>query len=309
MKRFLKIFFGIIIVINLLIVFSGKYYLYKAVWYNTVNIDDYKLFVNRTVEAGEPQPWKISEKYNKFKLPQYLTSRLEELSSVAFLVVHQDSLLFEKYWQGYSDSSLSNSFSMAKSYVSLLIGAAIKEGKINSLDQPVGDFLDDFKKGDKSKITIRHLLYMSGGLNWSESYWNPLVSTTEAYYGTDLRGQIRGLEVAEEPGKIWRYKSGDTQILSFVLKAATGKTLSAYAQEKLWRPMGCENDALWCLDKEGGDEKAYCCINSNVKDFARIGKLMLNYGNWEGKQLVDSAYVKECVTPNKLKWKTGKVNH
>jgi CubicO group peptidase (beta-lactamase class C family) len=184
--------------------------------------------------------------------------------------------------------------------VSALLGIAIQEGKIKSVDQSVGDFLSDFNEGEKKNITIKHLLMMSSGLNWNESYANPLSVTTEAYYGTDLKKAVSGLKATEKPGVTFSYESGDTQILGLVLQAATGKSLSQYAHEKLWAPMGAENDALWSVDHEDGYEKAYCCINSNARDFARFGNLYLHKGNWKGNQLIDSSYVKRSITPHGL---------
>src|SRR5690606_33587242 len=138
-------------------------------------------------------------------------------------------LLHEQYWDGYSEESLSNSFSVAKSIVSILVGIALQEGALQSIDQPVGDYLPEFKEGAKANITIKHLLWMSSGLNWDESYGNPLSVTTEAYYGSDLKKVVRRLEAVEKPGQQFEYKSGDTQVLGFVLEAATGKSLADYA--------------------------------------------------------------------------------
>jgi CubicO group peptidase (beta-lactamase class C family) len=124
--------------------------------------------------------------------------------------------------------------------------------------------------------------------------------TTEAYYGTDLKKLMFRLKPVEEPGKIFDYKSGDTQLLGLVLEKATGRKLSDYAYEKLWEPMGFVNNAIWSLDHKDGDEKAYCCINSNARDFARLGSLYLHHGNWKGIQILDSNYLKQALTPNGL---------
>ena len=121
--------------------------------------------------------------------------------------------------------------------------------------------------------------------------------TTQAYYGDEIRKLVMSLEAVEEAGKKYSYKSGDTQLLSFVLEAATGQTISAYAEEKLWKPMQACNDALWNLDKKGGDEKSYCCFNSTARDIARFARLMLHKGNWNGKQLVSEAYLQEAMSP------------
>ncbi len=280
---------------------ADKNYVYKAVYHNFADIDDHEIFHQRKIKAAnKPVVWAVSKHYNKVELPPNLAQLHEELESVAFLVIHQDSILYEQYWDGYSQNSKSNSFSMAKSIVSILLGVAIKEGSIKSVEQPVSDFLPEFKEGAKAKIKLKHLLWMSSGLNWDESYMNPLSVTTEAYYGSDLKKIIKGLEAVEEPGKVFSYKSGDTQILGLVLEAATGKNLSDYAEEKLWQPLGAARNAEWSVDHPGGIEKAYCCFFSNARDFARIGQLYLNNGIWRGDTIVDPAYVKASLTPSGL---------
>ena len=302
MKKYLR-FLGIallaaFLIFNSWVILSGKQYFYKALIYNFADIDDYKLFSNRTIEkSSTPIPWALSKTYNKKNISDSLRNKLTALETVALLIIRKDSIEYEEYWDSYSDSSFSNSFSMAKSYVSALIGTALKEGKIKSIDQPVCDYLPEFCEGDKKKITIRHLLTMSSGLNWQEAYSSPFSPTTEAYYGTDLKNLMSTLKPIEEPGKIFRYKSGDTQILSFVLEKATGKKLSDYAREKLWEPLGCEHNALWSLDKDNGYEKAYCCVNSNARDFAKFGKLYLDSGRVKNEQLIPLDYLLSSIQP------------
>ncbi|MFN6943640.1 MAG: serine hydrolase domain-containing protein [Cytophagaceae bacterium] len=294
-KAFLVVILFLVL-LNLLLLVFEKGYIYRALWYNFAEIDDYTIFDNRMITASpEPQPWPVSEKFNQIPLTQDLKQQLERLKSVAFLVIKNDSIIHEEYWESYGPDSFSNSFSMAKSYVGAMVGIALKEGKIKSLDQPVGDFLPYYNEGKRKNITIRHLLTMSSGLDWNEAYANPFSITTEAYYGTDLNRTIQRLEVEEEPGVYYNYRSGDTQILAAVLKEATGKTLSEYMQENIWHPTGSENEAKWSLDEEGGMEKAYCCLNSNARDFARIAKLFMQKGNWNGNQLIDSAYVEKSL--------------
>ncbi|MEJ8804439.1 serine hydrolase domain-containing protein [Pontibacter sp. H249] len=280
---------------------ADKNYLYKAVVYNFADIDDHDIFDQREIDAPRrSQPWPLASKYNKVSLPDELVQLHLDIESVAFLLIHNDSILYEQYWGGYSSESKSNSFSMAKSIVSTLVGVAIKEVHIRSVEQPVADFLPEFREANKAKIRIKHLLWMSSGLNWDESYSSPLSVTTEAYYGTDLEKVISGLKAVEAPGKKFSYKSGDTQVLGLVLEAATGKSLSKLVEEKLWKPLGAEEDAEWSLDRRGGVEKAYCCFYSNARDFARIGKLYLHNGIWNGDTIVPPAYVKSSLTPNGL---------
>jgi CubicO group peptidase (beta-lactamase class C family) len=306
MKKFIRGFVYIILLIIVLFsayaVVSGRTYLFEAVYHNFADIDDYKIFTNNTVVTGQPQPWDLSANYNKTPLPADLNKMLVDLQTVAVLAIKNDSIVHEQYWDGYSDSSLSGSFSMAKSITGLLVGAALKEGKIQSLDEPVGNYIDEFKQGEKAKVRIIDLLTMSSGSNWDEAYANPLSVTTELYYGHDAYKTAVGVNIVQQPGTLHRYKSGDTQLLGLLVEKATGKSLSAYASEKLWQPMGAEHAALWSTDHIGGTEKAYCCFNSNARDFARFGQLMLDSGRWKGNEIIPADYylhsIKPCMIPD-----------
>jgi CubicO group peptidase (beta-lactamase class C family) len=300
MKKFLKYFFILLVVVNVGVLISGKTYIYKALVYNYVGINDLDLFHVREVKAGMPQPWPFSKEYNSKPMPDSLMAINERLQTVSFLVIKNDSLLYEWYAKDYSDTSHTNSFSMAKSIVGVLAGLAIKDGSIKSIDQKVSDFIPEYKEGNRSALTVRHLLQMSALLNWDEAYSSLFSVTTEAYYGTDLHKLLMKEDVRETPGTKFNYQSGATQLLAFVIEKATGKSLSAYASEKLWQPLGAEHGAFWSLDKENGSEKAYCCFYSNARDFARIGSLYLHQGNWKGNQLLDSSWVQQSVTPTRL---------
>jgi CubicO group peptidase (beta-lactamase class C family) len=297
LKRIGIIILFIILLFSAFAVVSGRTYLFKAVWHNFADIDDYKIFTNNSVTNGDVQPWKTSALYNKPAMPDSLRSLLNGLGTIAVVVIKNDSLLFEEYWDGYSDSSFSGSFSMAKSITSLLLGAAMKEGKIKSLDEPVGNYLPEFKEGEKASVKIIDLLTMSSGSDWNESYINPLSVTTELYYGNDVYKTATGVHVINKPGTLHVYKSGDTQLLGLIIEKATGKSLSAYASEKLWKPIGAEHTALWSTDHLGGNEKAYCCFNTNARDFARIGQLMLDSGSWKGNEIISKDYFEKSVSP------------
>jgi CubicO group peptidase (beta-lactamase class C family) len=146
---------------------------------------------------------------------------------------------------------------------------------------------------------------MSSGSNWDESYANPFSVTTESYYGYNLYRTATGVKITKEPGTYFSYKSGDTELLGLIVEKATGQSLSAYASEKLWQPLGARHRALWSLDKKDGVEKAFCCFNSNARDFARIGQLMLNRGQWKGTAIIDSAYFTQSVTACRIKNEEG----
>ena len=294
MKRFFKVVVIIIIVLGIAFL-AAPSYLRKALIYLYAGIDDQYKFETRTIKAGKAIPWKVSANYNKTKASDSLHKSIESYKTIAYLVIQNDSIRYEEYWDHYSDSSVTNAFSATKSIISLLIGIAIDEGKIKSVDQKVSDFFTEFAEGYGKELTIKHLLTMSSGLNWDESYGSPFSKTTQAYYGSDLKKLIMNLKVTSQPGKEFNYLSGNTQLLAFILAKATGKHLADYASEKLWQPLGSEHDALWYLDKKDGMEKSYCCFSSNARDFARIGQMVLDSGKYNGKQIVSYAYLSQAL--------------
>ncbi|HRS43726.1 MAG TPA: serine hydrolase [Tenuifilum sp.] len=297
-KRKLKVASVVVVVaLAVYLALPQNHYIVRALIYQQVNIDDYKIFHNRTVKAGTPQPWRLHEKYNSYQLTNDQLKYFNDFRTVAFLVVKDTALLFESYWDGYGKDSYSNSFSMAKSIVSLLMGCALSDGYVKSIDEPVGNYLPEFAEGDKAKITIKHLLTMSSGLSWDESYSTLFSLTTQGYYGKNLPKLVLNQTVVKEPGKTFEYRSGDTQLLSLIIEKATGKTLADYASEKIWSKIGAEHDAFWCLDRKDGVEKAFCCFNTNARDFARFGQLVLNGGRWNGEQIVPEEYLNESLTP------------
>lgn len=280
------------------LVLPSNYYLRRALTHLLPKIDQYPIFENRTVKAGDPQPWIQSEAYNTVSIPEKYLPVFEQLGTVAYVIIKDSTLLFEQYWEDYSPESHSNSFSMAKSIVSLAIGAAIDDGFIKDVDQPVSNFFPEFQGYNGKPLTLRHLLTMSAGVDFDEAYSSPFSPTTKLYYGDDLQQIAFGMKEIEEPGVNFIYQSGVTQLLAFIVEKATGENISSYVSRKFWTPMNAEEDALWSLDKKDGIEKAYCCFNSNARDFARFGQLILNEGEWNGGQLISSSYLKEATTPD-----------
>ena len=273
-------------------------YLRKALIYQHPGIEDYQLFHNRTITAStNPTEWPLAQDYNRKPLAGQWRDSIEHYKTVAYLVVKNDSILHEEYWDHYDAASLSNSFSMAKSIVGLLVGCAIEDGKINSVDQKAADFIPHLSNGYGKELTIRHLLTMSSASSWDESYSSATSVTTKAYYGNDLSKLMENIFIESKPGITFEYESGNTQLLAMIIEKATGKSISQYASEKIWQPLGASHDALWSLDKAGGMEKAYCCFNSNARDFARLGLLMLHDGMVNGQQIIAADYIKETITP------------
>ena len=304
LKRTLK--WGLLTIIGLVAILyiTDTDYLLKAVrtiyakGYTTAFLEDYKEFDNVKIENDVPQPWPKHKDYNSVTETERLQKYNEAYGAIAYVIIKNDSIWFENYYDGFDENSKTNSFSMAKSYVSGLMGKAIEEGYIKSLDQPVSDFFPEFSEGLAAKLTVGDLSSMASGTNWDEKYYSPLSITTRAYFDDDLKKIILGLKVIKEPGQAYKYSSGDTQLLAMVIEKATGKKLYNYLTESFWKPLGSENETLWQVDSKEHDlVKAYCCIASNAKDFARFGKLYKDHGKWKGEQLLDSAFVAKSITP------------
>lgn len=294
--NWLKITLSILIIIVLVYALLPQY-AQKALIFQKPGINDYTIFKNREITATNPQPWQIHPNYNKFLPDSQTILQLEQYQTIAFLIIKDQQILLEQYFDNYSQKSITNSFSMAKSIVGLLIGAAIDDGYIDSVNQPVYCFIDSFNTPQNRCLTIYHLLTMSSGLNWDESYSSLFSTTTNAYYGNNIKKLVNTLQVVEQPGKNFKYLSANTQLLAMIVEKATGMSISDYTAKKFWIPMGAENPALWSLDKNNGTEKAYCCFNSNARDFARWGQLILNNGTWGNDTLVSPAFIKNSVTP------------
>ena len=300
-----------LVVIGLYI--SGNSHLIKAVR-NTYlvgktgpTIDDYKKFENRIVLTNKPLAWKNSKLYNTVKPNPKQQAEIYSWETSAFLVVKDRELFYENYAEGYSEKSLTNTFSVAKSFVGLAIGAAIKEGKIKSVQQKVGDFLPEFKVGEKNKITIEDLLTMSSGIDFGESYGDPFGFMAKAYYGNKIYDITLNKEVKFEPKQVWKYQGGNTLLLSFILKKATGENLSNYFSKHFWQELGASENALWTISESDSLERSYCCFYSNARDFARVGQLILDSGAWNGKQLISQEFFIKSFSPVNIEDENGKI--
>lgn len=314
--RFLGFFLlAIFITANLFILLSGRFYLYKGISYTYLSgktgptIYDLPVFEHSTIKKSKiVKEWRKNPNYNSATIPSSYEKFLEKLETKAFLVFRGDEILFEKYWDGHKINTVSNSFSAAKTVVALLIGAALDEGKIKSIDEKVGTYIPEFNEGGKEKITIRHLLMMAAGLDWEESGKNPLSENAESYYGTDLYGLVTRQQAIEKPGVRFEYQSGDSQLLGYIVEKATREDLSTYAQDKIWSKIGTEHNAYWSLDKKDGDEKAFCCMYATARDFGRLGKLILQKGKWGNQTVISENYMNELFKNPNLTTEEGVPN-
>ena len=228
--------------------------------------------------------------------------------TISFMIIRNDTLLYESYREKYKDSSLVSGFSVAKSFVSTLVGIAIEEGKIKNVHQSITDFVPELKEKGFTPITVQHLLKHTSGIHYSQQLLNPNSDNAQLYYGKDLRRRMLDFYIKEQPGLHFDYQSENYQLLGLILERTTGHTLSKYLQEKIWTKIGMENNAFWNIDNETESriEKAFCCLSASTHDFAKLGRLYLNKGNWNGKQVVPRKWIEEAIHPDTLVG--GKIN-
>lgn len=287
----------------------------RFVVYNFADIKDYKKFSSRPLQNESKRfsfPYDSISKVpkritNAYKVETSFDDYLEKNKTVAFLIIQNDTIKYEKYFKGYDQTSIVPSFSMAKSVTSILIGSALDEGLIKSEQEPVTNYIPELKEKGFEQVTIKHLLQMTSGIKFNEGYTNPFAEVATFYYGTNLRKAISKMTLKRKPGLQFEYVSGNTQLLGLILeRAIKTKTITQYLQEKLWQPLGMEYEASWSIDrKKNGLEKTFCCINARARDFAKIGRLYLNNGTWNGNQIVSKNWVKESTavdTTNGSAW-------
>jgi CubicO group peptidase (beta-lactamase class C family) len=229
---------------------------------------------------------------------------LERATATGLLVIKDDQIIMERYFHGADATTRHTSWSVAKSFVATLVSIAFKEGRIRSLDDPITDYVPDLKGSAYEGVPIRHVLQMSSGVDFDENYVSRHSDISRLFIKVYVLGQridrVMHDYGRERPsGEMLHYISVDTQALGMMLQRLYGKSLSAVLEEKLWQPLGMEGDAYWNIDQpsEDGMEMAFCCLNARLRDFAKLGRLYLHQGNWNGIQLLPEGWVAEATTP------------
>ena len=270
----------------------------RAFTYWGPNITDHKIFRHTEMLPGN-NVYHFKSGSLSDSLSSVINNRVKATTTTAFLIIRNDSILFEKYYKGYKRDSISKNFSITKSITSLLIGIAIDEGYIASVRDPVTKYIPELKKKNPKfeRLTIEHALNMRAGFKFKEDNYFPLSRATRLYYGTNHLGKVKRAKFKNEPGEVFEYQSLVTAMLGVVVERATGKNLSEYLQEKVWIPLGMENKATWDIDdKRHHSNRAHVGVNATAIDLAKIGRLYLNDGAWNGKQLVSANWVAKSTT-------------
>ena len=263
------------------------------------SIDDYKFFDNVEIKKSDSLfEWPKHNLYNQIRSSKTLDSVHKKNETVAFLIIKNDSIIKEDYFLGYDENSMTNSFSMSKSIISLLFLKSVEEGTIPSLNSKLTDYFPAINESNGSNVTLSDLSTMSSGLVWEENYKDLMGITAQAYVTKDLNKLMMGSKFSGISGDKFKYLSGNTQLLAMAIEKANNSTIQELTYRWLWNPMGSKNDALWMIDsKEKNMTKAFCCLSSNAKDFAKVGLVYKNFGKINEQKLIDSSFISMSIKP------------
>jgi CubicO group peptidase (beta-lactamase class C family) len=291
---------------------TSRSQLARAVVWGESDTEDHRRFPARPVAAGPDRldfrrpagggrvppaaVRTVSVQDGDRRVERDLTQFLAASATTAFLIARGDTLLYEGYFNGAGHDTVQTSMSVAKSVLSALVGIAIGEGRIGSVDEPITRYVPELAQRDRrfERITLRHLLTMRSGLRYDEE-GGPWGDDTATYYAPDLRSlALEKTEVVEAPGRRFHYNNFNPLLVGLALERATGTPVAAYLESRLWRPLGMEADGSWSLDSDGGGfEKMESGLNARAADFARFGLLFARDGAWRGRQLVPRAWVRD----------------
>ena len=272
-----------------------------------------KIFPTRVIEAAESVrelPVGGSE-FEAFKFvfegkPLTIDEFLSRQNVAGLLVIKNGEIAFERYRLGNTEDSIWVSFSVSKSVTSMLVGAAIRDGYIESVDEKVTDYLPRLKGSSYDQSSIRDLLQMSSGVRWNEDYadresdLNTLNSDPDGFTTLHVYEYLRHLPRDAEPGEVFNYNTAETNLVGTLLRSAIGNNLSTYLQEKIWQPYGMEADANWMLSEPGGGEAGGCCISATLRDYGRLGLFAMGGGRLaDGTEVLAEDWMEESTRPSK----------
>jgi len=284
----------------------------RAILYNIPDISDHKIFPCREIQNDPGSVFYFAKPDTPSTLGQVIQTNYLPLSAndlpldqcmegsctAAFLIIRNDSILYEKYCKNYQESSIFNIFSVTKAFMTTLVGIAIRDGMIISVDQSVTDYIPELKRTEGfEEVTIRHLLLHTAGIRFSDSRYNPFSDQVKYYYGRDLRRVALDSELCRQPGIETSYSSANVQLLAIVLERATGRNLSSYLQDEIWNKIGMQYNATWSLDNRGEEavEKGFSNLNCTAIDLAKLGRLYLNRGVWDSNVILPKEYIQEAT--------------
>lgn len=288
------------------IVLFSSCHVARFFYYNFADVNDYKKFPQVPVKSNSDkfyfqqsiQPIHISA-FDSLHPLYTFEEILEYTKTMSFMIIRNDTILYEFYDEKYEASSIFTSFSISKAVISALVGIAIEEHYLPGVNAPITEYIPELH-ASLAPVTFDHLLNMRSGIRYNENYTNPWTDMPKYYYGKNLLKYISHLRIREEPDLHFDYLSVNTLLVTIGLERATQMPLNHFLEKKLWVPMGMEYDATLNIDsRKNKTIKGFCCLNARTRDFAKLGRLYLNKGNWDGKQLIPEEWVTKSLTITK----------
>lgn len=267
-----------------------------------------KVFPTRTIAAGKsPYQWpeqlqdfgdvQIQAEDKTLTMDEYFLQQ----NIAGLLVIKNGKIVYERYGLGNTKDSLWVAFSVAKSVTSMLVGAAIQDGYIKSLDEKITDYLPRLKNSPYDQVTIRNVMQMASGVAWNEDYADPASDVNNLVWDTlGLYEILRNKPRTAPPGEVFNYNTAETNLVGTLLRSAIGNNLSNYLSEKIWKPFGMGADANWMLSEPSGGESGGCCINATLRDYGRLGLFAMSNGKLaDGTQVLPDNWMAESTAPSK----------
>jgi CubicO group peptidase (beta-lactamase class C family) len=287
-----------------------RYFVWGARFPFSSRSDDYKNYDYHTIDkapnayqfaSGKPDSVPETVQYDDGATVKQvaLAELLGSTDTHAFIVIRDNQVLYENYFNGFARDSLCTAWSVSKSVTSALVGIALSEGYIKSVDDPITNYLPELKDQGFDAITIRNLLTMGSGIRYRIGFlpWDEFVLT--GYYPDLKQLLLSGLTIMEPPGRSFHYNNFNVELIGMILERTTHRQPSQYLEEKIWKPIGMEYPATWSIDSEQDNfELTPILLNARAIDLAKFGQLYLNSGNWGGKQIVPKQWVEESTAPN-----------
>ncbi len=281
----------------------------RSVWFFRPDTDDYRHDPYKFIAAPEaPFQFSTSDQSEETGTQIFVTccfgpntitlnEFMKQYGTEAFLIIRNDTILYESYPDNHKESRPVTSFSISKAIMTTLTGIALREGYLQSLDQPVGEILSDWNGPEFRNITVGDLLQHTSGLSFSRSIINPTSDQVQFYYGKNLHHRMTQRKPETAPGQRFDYHSANTQLLAMVLEKASGQSIPEYLESELWKPLGMEAPAFWSVDRKDGKGmvRSFCCLQACARDFARIGRLWLHQGKWQGHQLLPPDWLSQIL--------------
>ena len=277
-------------------------YMARAYKFRKLQLEDHTKIKSTPINIGSKiYNYKIAQNDNYISTTNWIDGNIVNTSTKALLVIKNDSIIYEKYFDGYNNKTVSPSFSVAKSFVSTLIGIALDENKIKSADEPFTNYLPYFLQNDErfANITIQHLLDMRSGIKWNEDDYGLKDDAIKMGFRPNMMRHIKKIKIASKPSEDSAYKSINTMLLGMILTKVYNKPLSKILEEKMWQPMGMETTADWNTDNKKL-EITYGGLNATARDFAKLGSLFLHKGILNNNKIISEAWINKCTNADNL---------